>query len=181
MKTLCKLLETHCSACPSGHGEKGIKRPSKTLSYLKNINMLIKTLLLTFTILTAVQSSFSQDIKLTDDVLNSSGAIQMTLMVKQNCDKVNQLFKKDLERKTIFLLLQGGEAPIVYTTDKDFENKYRVYYYDYGCIAPDQECLKRYNYLAFAYLTKTFGKKWRYEVRKDIIGLKEWRKNTKGL
>ena len=70
--------------------------------------------------------------------------------------------------------MPGGIAPIIYTTDKDFQEKYHVGYNVFGCIAPDlDECLKVYNKTIFEYLDKTYGKKWRRDVRKDVIGLKD--------
>jgi hypothetical protein len=80
---------------------------------------------------------------------------------------------KDIQANKPSVLLQGGIAPIVYTTDKVFERKYNVVFYDFGCVAADsQECLLAYNKTIFEYLDRTFGKKWRKEIRKDAIGLK---------
>lgn len=114
---------------------------------------------------------FAQNRKLTDEELNSSGPTKMRFV--EDCGEVGKLFKDDLKKKTMFLLLQSGIAPVVNTTDKAFQDKYQVYYYDYGCIAPNLDCVKTYNQLAFKYLTEMYGKKCKKDVRKDVIGLKK--------
>lgn len=70
------------------------------------------------------------------------------------------------------LLILGGIAPIVYVGQEKFEEKYGVGYHDYGCISPDYKCMLEYNQAVFDYLDQTQGKKWRKEVRKDVVGLK---------
>jgi len=82
-----------------------------------------------------------------------------------------ELALKDIQDGKPKLLLVGGIAPIVYTTDKHFEKKYKVYFSDYGCTPGRQECMLAYNKTIFEYLDKTYGTKWRKEVRQDVIGL----------
>ena len=133
----------------------------------------MKNTLLILLFFTFNQIVFRQNRILTDEDFNNSGPTKMTFIEK--CDEVENLFKADLKKQTIFLLLQGGIAPFVITTDKAFENKYQVYYYDFGCNAPNLECVKTYNELVFRHLTKLYGNKWKKEVRKDVIGLKQWK------
>ena len=73
------------------------------------------------------------------------------------------------------LLISGGIAPIVYVGQEKFEEKYGVVYHDYGCISPDFACMVEYNQTVLDYLDQTQGKKWRKEIRKDVIGLKKRR------
>lgn len=40
------------------------------------------------------------------------------------------------------MLLVGGIAPIVYATDKDFEEEYGITYYDFDCTPDREECIK---------------------------------------
>lgn len=140
----------------------------------------ILILLLIFCTLFSSEISFAQERILVADDFNNSGARQLTFADKDNREKTEQLFKKDLKRGRIFLLLQGGIAPVTYTTDDFFQRKYKVYYYDFGCTAPDEECIKQYNHLAFNYLNKAYGNKWLKDIRKDVIGLKDWRRLNPG-
>lgn len=114
---------------------------------------------------------FGQNRILTDEEINKSSLTKMAIL--GHCETVNDLFKADLENQTLFLLLQGGIAPVVFSTDRAFENKYQVYYYDFGCIAPKLECVTKYNQLVFNYLTRLYGNKWRNDVRKDVLGLRK--------
>lgn len=93
----------------------------------------------------------------------------------EKCEDVETLFKANLKKQTLFLLLQDGTAPVVITTDKAFEDKYQVYYYDFGCNGPNLECVKAYNELVFKHLTNLNRNKWKKEIRKDVIGLKGWK------
>src|SRR5688572_1195864 len=97
-----------------------------------------------------------------------------TWTIHTNCWNYNkEKALKDIESNKPTLILQGGIAPIVYSSDKNFENKYKVLFNDFGCVAGDrQECLIAYNRTIFEYLDKTYGKKWRKEIRKDVIGLR---------
>ena len=88
--------------------------------------------------------------------------------VRANKNKALQDIKEGKPK----LLLASGDAPIVYKSDKLFSDKYQVYFYDYGCLPDRQECMIQYNKCIFEYLDNKFGKAWRKEVRKDIIGLK---------
>lgn len=117
--------------------------------------------------------AFGQNRELTDEEINNSGPTKLTFI--ENCDEVEKLFKSDLNKGTLFLLLQGGIAPVIISTDKAFENKYQIYYYDFGCNAPNLDCVKIYNKLVFNHLTKLYSNKWKNEIRKDVIGLKKWK------
>ncbi|HET9277110.1 MAG TPA: hypothetical protein VFN95_02970 [Flavitalea sp.] len=80
----------------------------------------------------------------------------------------------DIKQNTAKILIQGGIAPIIYTTDKEFFDKYKVAYYVFGCVAPENvECLNQYNRAIFEHLDRTFGNTWRKDVRKDAIGLRQ--------
>jgi hypothetical protein len=130
----------------------------------------MKKLMTLFTFLLLNHIALGQNRTLTDEEINNSGPNQMTFIM--NCESVENLFKADVKNKTLFLLLKGGIAPVRITTDKAFENKYQVYYYDFGCEAPNLEYIKLYNEFVFNYLTKLYGNKWKSKIRKDVIGLK---------
>ena len=98
-------------------------------------------------------------------------------IVFTNCNGNHQVNKEkalhDIRIGKPKLLLVGSIAPIVYKSDKAFSRKYNVYFYDYGCIPDRRECMLQYNTTIFEYLDAKFGKAWRKEVRKDIIGLNQ--------
>lgn len=117
---------------------------------------------------------FGQQPELTDEQLNKSGAVRLVLADSTISTAVD-FAKSDIENGTPFLLLQGGISPIVYGTDRDFERKYKVYFHDYGCTGPDEKLSAAYNSWTFDYLTKKYGTKWIKEIRKDVIGLRDWK------
>ncbi len=116
----------------------------------------------------------SQSQNVTDSQINSSAAAK--IMFVTNVTEAQSSAKKDIENNTPFLFTSGGIAPIIYSTDKEFERKYSVYFYDIGCIAPDEEIMIEYNKIVFDLLDSKFGKNWRREIRLDILGFKEFRK-----
>lgn len=117
---------------------------------------------------------FGQSRILNDEDYNKSGAIKLTF-VTTNTEAI-EIAKFDIDKETPFIFLQSGITPIVYTTDSVFENKFKVYYYEQGCVGPDYELMKEYNYVIFNYLIDYYGKKWIREIRKDAIGLRQWKR-----
>lgn len=134
--------------------------------------------ILVFLITSISQFVAGQNRKLTDSVLNNSTAHKIKFATPPNCSEIEEWIKADISKKTIFLFLQGGIAPVVYSSDKKFEDTYGVYFYDFGCVAmPDDKCVIKYNSMVFDYLTSIYGKKWQRKIRKDVIGFTEWKKN----
>lgn len=110
----------------------------------------------------------------TDAQKNSSGASKLIFISdKQEAKKMAEM---DLKNEMPFLLLSGGIAPVVITTDTKFEKKYSVYFYEFGCTGPENEVIIAYNETIFEYLNKAYGKKWEKEIRKDVVGFKDWRR-----
>ncbi len=95
------------------------------------------------------------------------------VLMESDCENVKRFADEDIKNENTFLFLQGGIAPIIYSTDKNFENNYNLYFYDQGCIG--SECVENYNYKVFD-LYKTFGKNWIKTIRKDVLGFKSWKK-----
>lgn len=95
----------------------------------------------------------------------------ITIPIRLNCFKFGEKQAlDDIDSGEPSFLLQGGIAPVVYTTDEGFEKKYGITYRDFGCVAPTtRECLIKYNETIEAHLDKKFGRAWRLEVRKDLI------------
>ena len=115
--------------------------------------------------------TFGQTGQLTDEQMNKSGAIQLVLA--DSLEQVTRLANQDIANGTPFLLLQSGIAPVVYTTDKKFEEKYEAYYYESGCTGHKEKFAIEYNKIIFAHLTDKYGRKWKKEIRKDVIGFRK--------
>lgn len=105
---------------------------------------------------------------------HNTGPSQLTFVSDES--KARQLAESDRKNGTPFLLLMGGIAPVIVDTDTEFEEKYGVFFYEYGCTGSDDKMLTAYNETVFGFLTDRFGKKWMREVRKDVIGLKAWKR-----
>ena len=106
-----------------------------------------------------------------DTLINLNSNKSLQLYLKLNCQNKKEDAIKDIEQHTMKLLLIGGDAPIVYTKDQNFSEKYKISFYDYGCLPDDYNCIFSYNKAIFSYLDKKYGKGWRDEVRNDVIGL----------
>lgn len=119
--------------------------------------------------------SFGQTRMISDKEYSSSGAIN--LMFATSKQEAVDLANKDINQDLPFLFIQSGIAPIIYETDRLFENKYKAYYYEQGCTAPDLHLMIEYNKIIFQHLTIKYKKKWQNEIRKDVIGFKEWKRN----
>ena len=98
------------------------------------------------------------------------------LLFLENCKNAKTVAINDIRDNKIKVLIVGGIGPIEYTTDKYFEDKYEIVFYDYGDLPAKYDCMKYYNFEIFEYLTDKYGKKWRKEIRKDVFALKEWKK-----
>ena len=118
--------------------------------------------------------SFCQEQEEADYKYNNSGASKT--IITDNCSEVKNYAEADIENNNIFIFIQGGIAPVIYSTDKDFENKYKIHFNDLGCIG--SKCAETYNHFIFDHLYKTFGKKWMKTIRKDTIGFKSWKKEN---
>lgn len=125
-------------------------------------------------------TALAQNIDSTNISVHTSNARRLTFMNADSClkmyDTIQQWVKNDFVYGEALLLIQSGIAPTIYSTDKAFENKYGIRYHDYGCIAPDKECILIYNYALFDQLEVRYDKSWRKEIRKDVMGLKEWKR-----
>jgi len=144
-----------------------------------SINMKLRVLTI-FILLISTQITFAQHFKLTDEQLNNSTTHKLTFADTTNCGEVNGWFKSDTTNKTIFLFLQGGFVPVIFSTDSTFENKYNVYFYDFGDVGlPSDKCVIAYDNMVFDYLTIKYGKQWIRKLRKDVIGFNDWKKAYK--
>jgi len=94
------------------------------------------------------------------------------ITVNANCEVSSETAGLDLKNGKAYLLSYGGIARTVYLGENKFEEKYGVKYYEYGCSSPAYECVVQYNKRIFEYLDEKYGKKWREDVNKDVVGLK---------
>ena len=120
---------------------------------------------------------FSRIGELSDEQLNNSGASKLTFVTDEK--EAEKMARLDIQNGIPFLLLMGGIAPTIIATDPQFEKKYEIYFYEFGCTGPENEILVAYNKIIFEHLNKTHGKDWIKEVRDDVIGFKEWKRNYK--
>ncbi|WP_405207102.1 carboxypeptidase-like regulatory domain-containing protein [Aquimarina sp. LLG6339-5] len=104
--------------------------------------------------------------------VNSGKNINLNIILKPHLGINRQQALDHIEIGKINLLLSGGIAPVVYQSDEKFSKKYNLNFVEFGCEAVAEESLYEYNKTVFEYLDKKYGKKWRKEIRKDIIGLK---------
>lgn len=139
----------------------------------------MKALLYNLSVLLFVaQISFGQSHKLPDSILNTS-TVSKIAFSGTNCENIAKWAKSDISNKTVFLFLQGGVAPKRYTTDEAFEIKYGIYFQDFGDVmSTDKKCVIEYNSIVFDYLTKKYGKQWAKEIRRDVIGFKNWKRKS---
>ena len=120
---------------------------------------------------------FSRIGELSNEQLINSGASKLTFITdKKEAEKMAEL---DIRNETPFLLLAGGISPTIISTDPQFEKEYGIYFYEFGCTGPENEIMIAYNKLIFEHLNSTKGKKWTKEVRDDVIGFNEWKRNYK--
>ncbi|WP_298538004.1 hypothetical protein [uncultured Algibacter sp.] len=104
--------------------------------------------------------------------ITDKSIIKYDLVIDANCEISKEVAESDIKKGQPKLILIGGIAPVIGFDDSKFADKYGVLYYDYGCTPPPMECVYQYNHIIFDYLDKKFDKKWRKEVREDVIGLK---------
>lgn len=79
---------------------------------------------------------------------------------------------RDIKQGKICVLLPGGLiGATISQKDNAFETKYRIRFVSRGCNRFAGENEAAYNQEMFKYLDATFGKEWRDEIRKDVIGL----------
>lgn len=117
---------------------------------------------------------FGQTRIISDGEYSSSGAIN--LMFATSKQEAVDLANKDINQDLPFFFIQSRIAPVVYETDKLFENEFKVFYFEQGCIGPDLYLMIEYNKTIFQYLSIKYGKKWQNEIRKDVIGFKDWKR-----
>lgn len=104
--------------------------------------------------------------------------LMSSLIVSAQEKTPQEKFDNDLKRNTITLYQLGGIAAKGKTKiDMDFQVKYKVKYFDFGCLAPANIAFyEDYNLLALNYLANKYGKEEIKDIRRDILGFNKWNK-----
>ncbi len=87
------------------------------------------------------------------------------------CENSKTKAKADLQKGKVNFLILGGVVSTHVKGQEVFEQKYKLKYFDFGCVMPNDICIEDYNATVAKYLDQTFGKQWRKEVRKDVKGI----------
>ncbi len=81
---------------------------------------------------------------------------------------------QDIKKHEMQILFSGGFGGMPdfsSAEDQLFQKRYGLTFHSQGCLRSGEgENEAEYNQTIFAYLDKTYGTKWRYELRKDAIG-----------
>ena len=103
------------------------------------------------------------------------GILAVTINVKAQQDSCIK-FNKDkaiieINNKTPKLVIVGGIVRASKPGDAKFAKKYKIQFIDTGCVIENSDCIAAYNKVTFAFLDRKYGKKWRKQVRQDLLGL----------
>ena len=82
-----------------------------------------------------------------------------------------KLAMADIKAGNLKFLLRGGIVTTYRKGQVVFEKKYKLKYYDFGCVMPANISIDDYNNIVADYLDEKFGLSWRNEVRKDVVGI----------
>lgn len=93
------------------------------------------------------------------------------------CDSATA--KRDIKNGKIKLLLSGGISPFALVDQELIEKKYHFEYYDFGCTPPPKTCIIEYNKIIFNHFDTLYKDSWRKEIRKDVVGLKNYDRRRK--
>lgn len=81
---------------------------------------------------------------------------------------------QDIKKHDMQILFSGGFGGMPdfsKAEDRLFQKRYGITFHSQGCVHyGTEENEAAYNQTIFAYLDKTYGSKWRYELRSDAIG-----------
>lgn len=110
---------------------------------------------------------------ISDDIYNKSSKRSLISAITK--ERTIKFAKLDIENGIPNIFLNSGIAPVVFSTDSIFENKYKIIYNEQGCGGADKELVQLYNHQIYDYLLFKFGKDWILEIRQDAIGLKAWK------
>lgn len=86
-----------------------------------------------------------------------------------------QKFEQDLKAQKLKIYLLGGIASVIKKEDFEFEKKYNIKYYDFGCTPPPNfKFYEQYNQLVFNHLFKENDKDWIALTNKNAFSFTKW-------
>ena len=112
-----------------------------------------------------------------DQQIDSSGAIK--LRFAKNVKEAQEIAKNDILKQFIVLYISDLKFTNITRKDRKFEKKYNSYYSIAGCLTGKLEFIEAYNHEIFEYFTKKYNKEWIYEIKKDVIGLENYKAKNK--
>lgn len=95
----------------------------------------------------------------------------------EDCNRAKKCALTDIKNGVFILYTSAGMTPRNEKdtkTVKQFQTKYQLKYSDFGCVAPNYNCVKNYNSQVFNYLKVKYGKNWIKKLDKWVIGFSEW-------
>ncbi|HEY0092516.1 MAG TPA: hypothetical protein VGB43_08530 [Flavobacterium sp.] len=113
--------------------------------------------------------------------VNGQTSEHSNIAAAKNAGEAREMAKSDIKGQSISLFVQGGFAPTVGKSDLPFENKYHLKIRDFGCTALEYKIISAYNHEIFRHLTAQYGSEWITEIRKDVIGLREFKQKNQKL
>lgn len=132
--------------------------------------------LLTLMLLSGPATIFAQGVPVSSSESSPGASYLHFASATNGCVAGRKLAEEDIAARRPCLLLASGIAPVAYTTDADFERAFGVRYLESGCTSPAADCAAAYDARVFQYLTENFGRAWRKKIRKDVLGLADWKR-----
>ena len=103
--------------------------------------------------------------------VSSESVRELKITLIADCPYDQKSAEEDILKGQPKLLISSGTAPVVSDGLQKFERKYKIRYVDIGEYLIAEECLKGYNEAIFKHLDSKFGKKWRKNVRSNVMFL----------
>src|SRR5690606_18640373 len=94
-------------------------------------------------------SAFSQEEIETVDSNNFQNSYVSKVTSANNISEAEKFAKEDIENSSLFLIVPGGIAPVIYASDFDFKSKYGVSIINFGCEPLNKEVSISYNMKVF--------------------------------
>ncbi|KXO00669.1 hypothetical protein LS48_04585 [Aequorivita aquimaris] len=134
----------------------------------------MKRTLFTISIILSISAFGQEEIEAVDSN-NFENSYASKVISADNISDAEVFAKEDIKNNSLFLIVPGGIAPVIYKSDFDFKSKYGVSMINFGCEPLNKEISISYNMKVLDFLTENYGKEWLKEIRDDVIGLAEYK------